>query len=186
MITRTLVLALLAGSALWCADSAAVSDTEEKDAGAYCTQTGGVVETLSPVYGTNGPSSSWLWLAGYSNFCQYTARDGSRIHVLLKTLTSTRPTLAALAYYSETPYAGGNGAPGSFYCSQLGGTDLFGGVTAAGGGWVGGTGPDYILDSCIFPDLSSIDSYGLFYHSAAIIRGIDLAKVLKYKNPYKK
>jgi len=43
-----------------------------------------------------------------------------------------------------------------------------------------------VLDACIFPDLSSIDTYGLFYHSASIIRGIDLGYVLAYKDPFHK
>jgi hypothetical protein len=43
---------------------------------------------------------------------------------------------------------------------------------------------DVSLDSCIFPDNSTIDAWGLFYHSAGIIRGIDLSTVLKYPNPY--
>jgi len=32
--------------------------------------------------------------------------------------------------------------------------------------------------------MSSIDSWGLAYHSAGIIRGKDLAKVLRYSDPY--
>jgi len=76
---------------------------------------------------------------------------------------------------------------GLIYCSQLGGTDLFGGVNAAGGGRVVNTpnGPD-VLEACIFPTLSSIDSFGLFYRSANIIRGIDLKNVLRYHGPPKK
>jgi hypothetical protein len=65
----------------------------------------------------------------------------------------------------------------------LGGTDLFGGINAAGGGWVLESDPTDVLEACIFPDLSSIDSWGLAYHSAGIIRGKNLAKVLKYQNP---
>jgi hypothetical protein len=96
-----------------------------------------------------------------------------------------QPTLAALAYYAEVPFNGSScqGSPGSCYCSQIGGTDLFGGINAAGGGWVLTTDSNDVLDACIFPDLSIIDSYGLFYHSAGIIRGKDLSKVLRYKNP---
>ena len=41
-----------------------------------------------------------------------------------------------------------------------------------------------VLETCIFPDMSSIDSWGLAYHSAGIIRGKDLAKVLRYSDPY--
>jgi hypothetical protein len=151
----------------------------------YCRSTGGVVEHRIPEFGTNG--SNPLILAGSADFCQYTSggKNPSRIHLLLKTLNATMPTLAALAYYAEVKSTcTGGGSPGSCYCSQLGGTDEFGGININGGAWVG-RGVDVDLDACIFPDLSSIDSFGLFYHSAGIIRGINLAKVLKYKNPHK-
>jgi hypothetical protein len=36
----------------------------------------------------------------------------------------------------------------------------------------------------MFPDNSTIDSGGLFYHSDRMVRGIDLSTVLKYSNPY--
>jgi hypothetical protein len=152
-------------------------------AGKYCAASGGVVQTRIPTYGTNGGTA--LPLAGPREFCAYTAKDGSSIYLLLRTLITKQPTLAALAYYAEVTYNGANcqGSPGSCYCSQLGGTDLFGGINAAGGGWVLSTDNTDVLDACIFPDLSSIDSYGLFYHSANIIRGKNLAHVLRYKNP---
>jgi len=154
----------------------------------YCTSTGGELETRHPVYGTNNATQDWLQLQGRQGFCQYTqASDGSRIHVSLETLFTTKPTLAALAYYAQTPWNGqGNGNPASFYCTQLGGSDLFGGVSAAGGGWVELNTTDVVLEACIFPDNSTIDSWGLFYHSDNIIRGIDLSTVLKYQNPYAK
>jgi putative hemolysin len=151
---------------------------------AYCTSTGGAVETRVPAYGTNNAPQDWLLLAGSQDFCRYTASDQSHIHLSLETLFASRPTLAALAYYAEVPWNGiGEGSPASFYCTQLGGTDLFGGVNAAGGGWVALKTVDEVLDACIFPDNSTIDSWGLFYHSDAIIRGIDLSTVLKYPNP---
>jgi putative hemolysin len=151
----------------------------------YCVSTGGELETRYPVYGTNNPPQDWLLLQGRQGFCQYTqASDGSRIHISLETLFTTKPTLAALAYYAETPWNGqGNGNPASFYCTQLGGSDSFGGVSAAGGGWVELNTTDVVLEACIFPDNSTIDSWGLFYHSDGIIRGIDLSTVLKYQNP---
>jgi putative hemolysin len=154
----------------------------------YCTSTGGEVETRYPVYGTNNATQDWLQLQGKEEFCQYTqASDGSRIHVSLQTLFGSKPSLAALAYYAETPWNGqGNGNPASFYCTQLGGSDSFGGVSAAGGGWVELNTTDVVLEACIFPDNSTIDSWGLFYHSDGIIRGIDLSTVLKYPNPYPK
>jgi putative hemolysin len=152
----------------------------------YCTSTGGKVEHRIPVYGTNGPTSSWLKLAGTEEFCQYTSSaDGSRIHLSLETLYTTQPTLAALAYYSQIAWNGqGEGNPASLYCTQLGGSDLWGGATAAGGGWVMRRSIDRVLEACIFPDNSTIDSWGLFYHSDSIIRGIDLSTVLKYADPY--
>jgi hypothetical protein len=153
-------------------------------AGAYCTAKGGVVQEREPYYGTNGGSP--LQLAGKQYFCQFTSKkDGSQINLLLGTLWTKIPTLAALAYYAEVQYNNNcNGSPGSCYCSQLGGTDLFGGVNGAGGGWVLVGNSNDVLDTCMFPDMSSIDSYGLFYHSAKIIRGKNLAKVLRYPNPY--
>jgi putative hemolysin len=155
---------------------------------AYCVSTGGQVETRYPVYGTNNPMMDWLKLSGVQGFCQYTsASDGSRIHVSLDTLYTTKPSLAALAYYAKTQWNGlGQGNPASLYCTQLGGSDLFGGINAAGGAWVELNTTDVALEACIFPDNSTIDSWGLLYYSAGIIRGTDLSTVLKYANPYPK
>ena len=149
----------------------------------YCTQTGGVVQIRRAAFGTNG--SNPLPLAGVRQFCVYTAADSSRIHLLVDTLFTPHPTLAALAYYAMVQPTGQcTGNPASCYCTQLGGTDLFGGINASGGGWFLKGDVDETLEACIFPDESSIDSWGLFYHSAGIVRGIDLATVLKYPNPY--
>jgi putative hemolysin len=154
---------------------------------AYCTDTGGEVEIRYAVWGTNNAQENWLRLSGVQTFCQYTlAEDGSRIHLSLNTLYTEKPTLAALAYYAEIPWDGqGQGNPASFYCTQLGGAEI-GATDFAGGGWVASGGIDQVLEACIFPDNSTIDSWGLFYHSDSIIRGIDLATVLKYPNPYAK
>ena len=76
---------------------------------------------------------------------------------------------------------GGN--PASCYCSQLGASDQFGGTYGAGGGWFKKNSIDQTLEACIFPDMSSIDSWGLAYHANGIIRGIDLSKVMRYKYP---
>jgi putative hemolysin len=149
---------------------------------AYCVKKGGTVQTRIPEYGTN--NNNPLVLAGKAQFCQFTStKDGSHINVLLSTLTATQPSLAALAYYAQVPLGSCTGNPGSCYCSQLGGSDLFGGINAAGGGWVLDSDSTDVLEACIFPDLSSIDSWGLAYHSADIIRGKNLAKVLKYADP---
>ena len=154
-------------------------------AAAYCQQTGGTVIERAPYYGTNGPFSTWLRLSGVRQFCQYkSATDGSRIHVLLETLYTKTASLAASAYYAKQPLGTGCvGNPASCYCSQLGGSDLFGGVTGAGGGWVGQDPPDTVLEACIFPDMSSIDSWGLTYYSEGIVRGIDLTTVMRYVPP---
>ena len=161
--------------------TAKAADSGSGAAAQYCTQSGGKVILRKPFYGTNGSPSTWLRLAGERNFCQFTAKDGSRIHILLDTLYTEKPTLAALAYYNKPAMnSGGNGNPASFYCSQLGGSDLFGGATAAGGGWVGHHTEDKVLEACIFPDMSSIDSWGLTYNTAGIIRGIDLTTVMRF------
>jgi hypothetical protein len=142
-----------------------------------------VVQTRIPEYGTNGGNA--LVLAGKAQFCQFTsADDGSQINLLLSTLMTRQPSLAALAYYAKVQMGSCNGNPASCYCTLLGGSDLFGGINAAGGGWVLDSDPNDVLETCIFPDLSSIDSWGLAYHSVDVIRGTDLSKVLRYKDPY--
>jgi hypothetical protein len=155
-------------------------------AAAYCKAQGGVVETRTAWYGTNGPNP--LRLAGERSWCQFTLKsDGSRIHLLLDTLYTKQPTLATLAYYAMVQPGQCHGNPASCYCSLLGGSDQFGGTNGNGGGWVtmDPHSVDQTLEACIFPDLSSIDSWGLTYHSQGIIRGIDLGTVLRYKNPFK-
>jgi putative hemolysin len=154
----------------------------------YCVRHGGEVDVRAPYFNTNDDPSNWLRLSGSRQFCKFTAKDGSRIHVELSTLYSQLPTLAALAYYAKVPYNGScNGNPASCYCSQLGGTDLFGGINLNGSGWVQKSDPiDTALEACIFPDMSTIDSWGLTYHSFGIIRGKNLEKALKFPNPYTK
>jgi hypothetical protein len=155
-------------------------------AAAYCVASGGEVEHRAPFFNTNDDPKNWFRLSGSRAFCQFTSkRDGSRIHVLLSTLYTDKPSLAALAYYAKVPLGQGcNGNPASCYCSQLGGTDLFGGINLNGGGWVLKGAIDEVLEACIFPDMSSIDSWGLAYHQADIIRGKNLKKVLRYPDPY--
>ncbi|MFY9646180.1 MAG: hypothetical protein WAK29_13430 [Terriglobales bacterium] len=171
-------------------NTAAASPEKGDDLGkaeAYCVSKGGEVDVREPYYNTNADPQDWFRLSGDRGFCKFTSKkDGSRIYVLLSTLYTDQPSLAALAYYAEVPLSGScNGNPASCYCSQIGGTDLFGGINASGGGWVKKSDPiDTVLEACIFPDLSSIDSWGLTYHQAGIIRGKNLDKVLRYANPY--
>ena len=156
---------------------------DERPAGNYCNQTGGHVYVRIPEYDTN--SSNPLVLSGHAGFCQYTSTsDGSRIHILLNTLYSKKPSLAALAYILMPPLGTGcNGNPASCYCTLLGASDQFGGDSGAGGSWVNLKSEDQDLETCIFPDRSSIDSWGLTYHTAGVIRGTDLTKVMRYKYP---
>jgi hypothetical protein len=59
-------------------------------------------------------------------------------------------------------------------------------VSAAGGGWVlvesaeAAGGLEDVLAMCVFPDLSSIDSWGLTYHAGGVVRGADLDPLLRY------
>src|SRR5579862_8721127 len=75
---------------------------DDTAAAAYCVKTHGVVQTRDAAYGTN--SSNPLILAGVRRFCQYTSKsDGSQIYLLIGTLYTTKPSLAALAYYAMVP-----------------------------------------------------------------------------------
>lgn len=162
-------------------------EADQSKAADYCVQKGGVVEGREPYFNTNDNEQNWLRLAGGYSFCKFTSKkDGSRIYVRLSTLYTTLPSLASLAYYAKVPYSGTcNGNPASCYCSQLGGTDLFGGINLNGGGWVNKADPDdQVLDTCIFPDMSTVDSWGLTYHQAGIIRGKNLENVFRFPDPY--
>lgn len=153
---------------------------------AYCLSKGGEVDVRQPYFNTNDSEQDWLQLAGSREFCRFISqKDGSRIYVLLSTLYTQKPNLAALAYYAKVQPGSCNGNPAACYCSLLGGSDSFGGINLNGGGWVKKSDPEFtVLEACIFPDMSSIDSFGLFYHSAGIIRGTNLSKILRFKDPY--
>ena len=107
-------------------------------AAAYCQEQGGQVVNRTPFYGTNGPRDAWLQLGQPVAFCEFEdAADGSRISIKLETLYSSLPTLAVLAYRQPLPVdAVASGNPATAYCAKLGGTAEWGGVSAAGGGWV--------------------------------------------------
>ena len=103
----------------------------------------------------------------------------------VNTLYSTKPTLAALAYYAELKMSKQCrkylADPAVCYCRQeLFGADFF----TTGGSWVpAGQRPNgnNRTPFCVFSDFSVVDSWGLTYHSAGIVRGMDLSKVLRYK-----
>jgi hypothetical protein len=110
-----------AGSKLQ-AEPRAVAQSNDSAAGDYCTSVGGENDIRQPYFNTNGPETDWLRLAGSRHFCKFTsAVDGSRIHVEVSTLYTTKPSLAALAYYAEVPIGSCNGNPASCYCTLLGG-----------------------------------------------------------------
>jgi len=174
------VLVICAGTSLFAAGSPDDSEqgiVGELAASSYCRTTGGKVVFRQAAYGTNADNpKAWLWLANTHAFCEYTSsQDGSTVGIFLDTLVTDKPTLAALAYYAQvqpaTPPDGGN--PAAYYCSQLGGSDHFGSKEdGSGGGWVNLSAGEPVREACIFPDLSTIDSFGLFYHSAGLINGI--------------
>jgi putative hemolysin len=166
----------------------------------YCEKNGGEVEVRIPYYNTNASLPDWLRLSGASSSCKFTSEvDGvtTSIWVLLTTLYTEQASLAALAYYAKAPYDEKNqGVPQvcrfnavavqefSCYCSQLGGSDEFGGLGGSGGWvhWAGST--NRVVQMCTFPDMSAIDSLALYAHSVGEIRGKDLAEVLRYPSPY--
>lgn len=185
-----ITLTLLALPMLLSACASETNDSSEEllagmsnaDAAAYCTESGGLVETRYPFYGTN--NNNPLQLSGSQEICTFTAADGSSILVGLDTLYTDQPTLAALAYRAKAPLdTGGTPAsanPSSLYCTQLGGTDSFGGINTAGGGWALEGGADAI-SLCVFPDLSVIDSWGITYYSDDVIRGADLNDLFRFE-----
>jgi putative hemolysin len=149
----------------------------------YCRKTGGVVQVRNAWYSTN--TGAQVRLNGTATFCHYRAKDKSTIDIDVKTLYSTTPTLAALAYYAEIKVSKMCrkylADPAVCYCrQQLIGADFF----TTGGSWVtAGQRPNgnNRTPFCVFSDFSVIDSWGLTYHSAGIVRGMDLSKVLRYK-----
>lgn len=185
---RLIILIALMVLAIWLAacggsatETATLGGATDTAAAAYCADNGGVVETRYPFYGTN--LGDPLQLAGSLEVCTFTADDDSRILIALDTLYTDQPTLAALAYRAQTPLDTGDAPasanPSSLYCTQLGGTDTFGGVTSAGGGWGLSDGSD-VISLCVFPDLSVIDSWGITYYSDGTVRGADLTELLRY------
>lgn len=114
LFVSSVAVVLAAGS-----NTLSVGADERTQEAAYCSGTGGAVQNRKPFYGTNNPNP--LRLAYDKDFCKYTARDGSSISLLLSTLYTEKPTLAALAYYSAQPCTtcGDGGNPASFIARSL-------------------------------------------------------------------
>jgi putative hemolysin len=171
--------------AVGAADASTSAISKPTPAAKYCTAQGGLVQYRMPAYGTNNQTP--LSLANAVGFCRFSNKTTkSQVYVDLNTIASKKPTLAALAYL-EKPAATATGGtpsanPAAVYCAQLGGSDSFGGINAAGGGYVLKTDKlNPTLEACVFPDMSSIDSWALAYHSTGAVRGKDLTKVFKYQ-----
>ncbi len=155
-----------------------------QDPAIHCRQQGGVVRERVPMLGTNDPASH-IQLSGSRQFCEFTGGAGadpatSWIAIDLDSLMAVTPTLAALAYLTTPPMPatttpGAN--PASVYCAHLGGAEL------TGGGWVaeGADAEIEVLQACVFPDGSIIDSWGIAYHAGGTIRGANLAPILHYQ-----
>src|SRR5208283_1480607 len=112
-----------AGSGPQAAAPASARPENTVAAAAYCVSKGGEVDTRQPYYNTNAGEPDWFALSGERKFCKFTSKkDGSRIHVLLSTLYTDQPSLAALAYYAKVQMGTCQGNPASCYCSLLGGT----------------------------------------------------------------
>ena len=150
-----------------------------------CVDSGGEALAARPEFGTNGDPETWLDLAGGVDLCRFETGEGdetTRIYVDLVTLYSEEPTLAGVAYLSrvepslpEQPSAN----PATFNCAALGGSAQFG-SSVAGGGWVTSDRPTEVVGGCVFPDLSFIDEFGIFYYAGGVVRGVDLATVTRY------
>jgi putative hemolysin len=180
-LTALAGLAVIAGGA----HAANAKHTKVITPATYCSLHGGTVQYRTPAYNTNG--STPIVLSGRFGVCMFQSKaNGSRVYVDLNTIAATRPTLAALAYLEKPAMASGGAPsanPASLYCTRLGGTDSFGGVNAAGGGWLlKSDTKNPTLQACVFPDQSMIDSWALAYHATGAVRGTDLTNVFKYQS----
>ena len=185
-VARSRFVLSMAGLSILLASAppAAASVTWDVDAAQdYCVSVGGQVQERQATWNTNSDPSQWVDLGRTMEVCRFKADDeaGSRIYVDLLTLWSESPSLAAAAYLAKVPMSDEPpaGNPASFYCADLGGSSQWG-SGAAGGGWVNLDDPDdQVVAMCVFPDGSTIDEWGLAYHSDDVIRGADLAPLFR-------
>jgi hypothetical protein len=153
----------------------------------YCTAQGGTLVDRVATSNTNGDPSAQLQLGGRMTFCEFEEGSGdstTRISVDLTTLSSTSPTLAAIAYLSKLPPVlppQPSANPADWNCSHgLGGTTSWGNANVSGG-WVDASQPVFtVMDECVFPDFSAIDAFGILYYATGAVRGADLATKMRY------
>lgn len=161
------------------------SPTGTSQAERYCVDSGGEVQSRQPTYGTNNDPSAWVALGDPVSVCRFQTlgdADDSRIYVDLVTLSSSQPTLAALAYLSKTPMPSTSGGanPATALCTELGGTSQFG-PGVSGGGLVNEDDPiDVVFAPCTFADGSFIEEWGIAYYSNDTVRGADLAPLFRF------
>jgi hypothetical protein len=159
----------------------------DQDARDYCLAQGGQLVDRVATSNTNGDPSAQLSLAGRMTFCEFEEGHGdstTRISVDLVTLSSTSPTLAAIAYLSKLPPVTPkqpSANPADYNCSNgLGGTVSWGNDDVSGG-WVDASQPVFtVMDECVFPDFSAIDAWGITYYAEGTVRGADLATKMRY------
>jgi putative hemolysin len=160
---------------------------EEGDPAAaqWCASHQGSVVDRYPA--SNASSDAPVAMGPTVRFCEFSGGESaeppdSRISVRLTTLASDQPSMAATAYLTEPEIAdnGGSANPSSVYCEDLGGVEM-GGQLAPDGGWVNGADATDVVQMCVFPDLSIIDSWGLAYHTMGTIRGADLESLFRWK-----
>ena len=149
----------------------------------HCTDSGGDALAARPEWNTNSDPENWLELGGAVELCRFeNGADDTRIYVDLVTLYSEQPTLAGVAYLSQVPPSlprQPSSNPATFNCAALGGSAQWG-SGVSGGGWVTSDRPTEVVDLCVFPDLSFIDEFGIFYYADGTVRGKDLSTVMRY------
>lgn len=152
-------------------------------AAASCVEKGGDMQYRQPTFGTNNAPSSWVELGDPVPTCRFRMGEGdsaTAIYVDPVTLSSPRPTLAALAYLAKAPVpqvAPAN--PASQLCVDLGGAVSYGNG-AEGGGLVQKDDPIEVVAVCTFADGSFIDEWGIAYYSAGTVRGADLKPLFRF------
>jgi hypothetical protein len=154
---------------------------------AYCATSGVLVTTRTATWNTNQDPQAQLPLAGQAQFCEFetgTGQNVTRISADLRTIYSTSPTIAAVAYLSKLPPLlppQPSANPAAYNCErQLKGTPEFGNTNTPGG-WVDASQTTFkVMNFGVFADGSAIDEFGIFYYANGTIRGRDLATIMRY------
>lgn len=150
----------------------------EQEAVAACEAAGATAQYRQPTFGTNNDRADWIPLGGAVVVCRFeqgSGESGSRLYVDPVTISSSAPTLAAIAYLSKTPAPDSGAAnPATLLCDAVGGTSSYGN-SLVGGGLVSFEDPvDTVVSACVFADGSFIDEWAIAYYSADTVRGTDL------------